>query len=478
MNTQNLIGGEWVTPNGEQMTIRDPSDITRDVGVVHFSCETDVLQAGEAAKQAQSSWAAMTPGARGNILYRAATMLEEQLEDVAHISSMEMGKPISEMKGEVMRGVHLLRYYATEGVRAIGSVIPASQEHVLQYTKRVPLGVVGIITPWNFPIAIPIWKIAPALISGNTIVWKPAEIASLSATRLTRVFVDAGIPAGVLNLVVGQGRVIGNALLEKVHLDGVSFTGSTATGMHVASLAAQRNIKYQTEMGGKNAAVVLKDADLQLTVQAVLSGAFRSAGQKCTATSRVIVEQSIYSEFTEELRHELERMHISSALDPKSYLGPVASAVQHEKVMQYVDMARRNTEIVAEGQLQVEASSGHYVKPLVVSGVTVDDPLVQDEIFGPIMTLLPADNFDEALELCNRTVYGLSASVFTNDIQKGLKFLDEAQVGMVRVNQETAGVEYQAPFGGMKMSSSHTREQGQAALEFYSQTKTCAVYYG
>ncbi|KPV43801.1 aldehyde dehydrogenase family protein [Alicyclobacillus ferrooxydans] len=478
MNTQNLIGGEWITPNGEQMTIQNPSDVTLDVGVVHFSRDTDVLQAGEAAKQALANWAAMTPGARGNILYRIATMLEEQLEDVAHISSMEMGKPISEMKGEVMRGVHLLRYYAAEGVRATGSVIPASQEHVLQYTKRVPLGVVGIITPWNFPIAIPIWKIAPALINGNTIVWKPAEIASLSATRLTRIFVDAGLPAGVLNLVVGRGSIIGNALLEKVHLDGVSFTGSTATGMHVASLAAKRNIKYQTEMGGKNAAVVLKDADLQLTVQAVLSGAFRSAGQKCTATSRVIVEKSIYNQFIDALRKEMALMHISSALDPKSYLGPVASAFQHEKVMHYVDMARTNTEIVTEGKLQIEASSGHYVTPLVVSGVTVDDPLVQEEIFGPLMVLLPADNFDEALELCNRTVYGLSASIFTNDIQKGLRFLDEAQVGMVRVNQETAGVEYQSPFGGMKMSSSHTREQGQAALDFYSQTKTCAVYYG
>lgn len=477
MYTQNLIAGEWITPNGEQITVQNPSDISREVGVIHCSKEVDILQAGEAAQRALANWASMTPGTRGNILYLVAALLEEQFEDVARVASMEMGKPISEMKGEVMRGVHLLRYYAAEGVRAIGTVIPASQENVLQYTKRVPLGVVGIITPWNFPIAIPIWKIAPALISGNTIVWKPAEIASLSATRLTRIFVDAGIPAGVLNLVIGKGRVIGNALLEQVTLDGVSFTGSTLTGMQVASTAAKRNIKYQTEMGGKNAAVVLADADLNLTVPAVLSGAFRSAGQKCTATSRVIIEKSIYSQFTEALRSEMERMHISSALDPQSYLGPVASASQHEKVMYYADLAR-NTEVVAEGRLQVDAASGHYVNPLVVSGVKADDKLVQEEIFGPIMSLLTAHSFDEAVELCNRTVYGLSASVFTKDLQKGLKFLDAAEAGMVRVNQETAGVEYQAPFGGMKMSSSHTREQGQAALDFYSQTKTCAVYYG
>jgi alpha-ketoglutaric semialdehyde dehydrogenase len=478
MDTQNLIGGEWVTPSGEEITIQDPSEITRSVGTVHCSREADVIQAGQAAQQALGNWASITPGARGNTLYRAATLLEQQLEEVARIASMEMGKPISEMKGEVMRGVHLLRYYAAEGVRATGSVIPASGDHVLQYTKRVPLGVVGIITPWNFPIAIPIWKIAPALISGNTIIWKPAEIASLSATRLTRVFVEAGLPAGVLNLVIGQGRVIGNVLLEKVALDGVSFTGSTATGMHVASQAAKRNIKYQTEMGGKNAAVVLADADLGITVPAVLSGAFRSAGQKCTATSRVIVENSIYPRFVAALQNELERLHISTALDPQSYLGPVASAGQHEKVAQYADMARKDTEIVAEGRLQVEPSSGHYISPLVVSGVAVEHPLVQEEIFGPVMALLTADSFDDAVDLCNRTIYGLSASVFTKDIQKGLNFLDRAEAGMVRVNQETAGVEYQAPFGGMKMSSSHTREQGQAALDFYSQTKTCAVYYG
>lgn len=477
MITQNLIAGEWITPSGEQITIQDPSDISREVGVIHCSKETDILQAGEAAQQALANWASMTPGTRGSILYRAAAILEEQLEDVARVASMEMGKPISEMKGEVMRGVHLLRYYAAEGVRAIGTVIPASQENVLQYTKRVPLGVVGIITPWNFPIAIPIWKMAPALVSGNAIIWKPAEIASLSATRLTRIFVDAGIPSGVLNLVIGKGQVIGNALLEQVALDGVSFTGSALTGMQVASTAAKRNIKYQTEMGGKNAAVVLADADLNLTVPAVLSGAFRSAGQKCTATSRVIIEKSIYNQFAEALRYEMERMHISSALDPQSYLGPVASASQHEKVMYYADLAR-NTEVVAEGRLQVDPASGHYVNPLIVSGVKVDDKLVQEEIFGPIMSLLTAETFDEAVELCNHTVYGLSASVFTKDLQKGLKFLDAAEAGMVRVNQETAGVEYQAPFGGMKMSSSHTREQGQAALDFYSQTKTCAVYYG
>ena len=478
MESRNWIGGEWTTPNAGQVVIKNPSNVSEETGVIHLSDKTDVLQAGQAAKQALGKWASTILPARGEILYKVAALLEQQADDVARIASLEMGKPISEMKGEVMRGVNLLKYYAAEGVRANGTVIPASQDKVLQYTKRVPLGVVAIITPWNFPVAIPIWKIAPALISGNTVIWKPAEVASLTATRVAQVFADAGLPAGVLNLVVGKGRVLGDVLLKEVEIDAVSFTGSTGTGMGIAAAAASRNIKYQTEMGGKNAAVVLNDANLAITVPAVLSGAFRSAGQKCTATSRVIVEKGIYEAFSQAVRDEMARMHIASALDPKSYLGPVATADQHEKVMSYVKMAQSDAQTIAQGQLQVEAASGHYITPLVVEGVSVDHPLVQEEIFGPMMTMLPADNFDDALALCNKTVYGLSAAVFTGDISKGMRFLDEAEAGMVRINQETAGVEYQAPFGGMKMSSSHSREQGQAALDFYSQTKTCAVYYG
>ncbi|MCL6549249.1 MAG: aldehyde dehydrogenase family protein, partial [Alicyclobacillus sp.] len=311
---------------------------------------------------------------------------------------------------------------------------------------------------------------------GNTVVWKPAEIASLTATRVAEVFAEAGLPAGVLNLVVGRGRVVGDVLLGELELDAVSFTGSTKTGQQIAAECAKRNIKYQTEMGGKNAAVVLRDADWARTVPALLSGAFRSAGQKCTATSRIIVEESVYEQAAELLREAVAGLYVGSALDPQSYLGPVASAEQRKTVLSYVEMAR-SAEVVAEGTLRAEEDNGHYVRPLVVRGVSADHPLVQEEIFGPVAALLPAKDAEEAIELCNRTVYGLSASIFTRDLTKAFAFLERAEAGMVRVNLETAGVEYQAPFGGMKWSSSHTREQGQAALEFYSQTKTCAVYY-
>jgi aldehyde dehydrogenase (NAD+) len=390
---------------------------------------------------------------------------------------MEMGKPIMEMRGEVMRGVNLLRYYAAEGVRSNGSVIPASEVNVLQYTKRVPLGVVGIITPWNFPVAIPIWKIAPALICGNTVIWKPAEFGSLTASRLTEVFAEAQLPAGVLNLVIGKGRRIGDALLNQTELNGVSFTGSTATGLHVAECCAKRNIKYQTEMGGKNAAVVLKDANLEKAVPMIMSGAFRSAGQKCTATSRVIVEQAIFEPFVDALRKAVSAVKLAPALDPSAYLGPVASAGQYETVMSYVSMAREQADIVAEGEGFAEVNDGYFIRPLVAAGVDADHPLLQEEIFGPLVTVLQAEDFDESVELCNKTVFGLSASLFTQDLANGHRFLHEAQAGMVRVNQETAGVEYQAPFGGMKLSSSHTREQGQSALDFYSEVKTCAINF-
>lgn len=477
MESRNWVGGEWYTPTFGKIAIQNPSDTDTIVGTVHLSGESDAVQAGDAAKKALSGWAGKTAMARGDILYRAAILLEQQLEDIARVASSEMGKPITEMKGEVMRGVNLLKYYASEGVRAIGSVIPASQTQVLQYTKRVPLGVVGIITPWNFPVAIPIWKIAPALICGNTIVWKPAEIASLTAVRVAQVLADAGLPAGVLNLIHGSGQVVGEALLQKVDLDGVSFTGSTKIGMHVASIAASRNVKYQTEMGGKNAAVVLADADLSIAVPAILSGAFRSAGQKCTATSRVIVEQAVYEPFIEALTGQLKDIYTGSALDPLSYVGPVASAQQYEKVQSYARLAEATSSKVTRGSLSA-SRPGYYIPPAIVEGVAGDSPLVSEEIFGPIVTLLTAQDFDEAVSISNQSVYGLSASVFTQHVKHGLRFLDESQAGMVRVNLESAGVEFQAPFGGMKASSSHSREQGQAALDFYTQTKTCAVYYG
>ncbi len=475
MESKNWIGGEWVTPSGSQVVVKNPSRLSETVGLLRLSDASHVRQAEQAARHAFPRWAGLTGAARGEILYRMASALEARADELARLASSEMGKPISEMRGEVTRGVNLLRYYAAEGVRSNGSVIPSADTNVLQYAKRVPLGVVAIVTPWNFPVAIPIWKIAPALICGNTVIWKPAENASLTAVRMAEIFAETGLPAGAINLVIGKGREIGSALIEEGDVDAVSFTGSSETGRRIAIACAGRNIKYQTEMGGKNAAVVLRDADLDKTVPILLSGAFRSAGQKCTATGRIIVEREIYQPLLERLRDAVAACKVGPALDPSVYLGPVASEDQYEKVGSYTALARTEGQVIAESGDFAAEEEGYYIKPLVVSGVDAQHALVQEEIFGPVAVLLEASDFDEAIQLCNQTVYGLSASLFTSDLSKAHRFLDEAQAGMVRVNQETAGVEYQAPFGGMKLSSSHTREQGQAALEFYSAVKTCAI---
>ncbi len=476
METRNWIGGEWQTPKNGQTIINNPSNLKKQVGTINLSGESEVLQAEEAAKRVQKEWAALTGAARGEYLYKMADALKENLEELAVLASSEMGKPIGEMKGEVNRGIQLLRYYAGEGVRSDGNIIPSSDVNVIQYTKRVPLGVIGIITPWNFPVAIPVWKFAPALICGNAVIWKPAEIASLTVTKMAEIFESVGLPAGVFNLVIGKGRVIGQTLLEKVKLNAVSFTGSTATGNQVAAACASRNIKYQTEMGGKNAAIVMNDADLEKTIPMILSGAFRSAGQKCTATSRIIVENGIYDAFVDKIQEGVADLTVASALNQNAYLGPVASKGQFDKVKSFVDIAHKETTIVAEKKLQID-SEGYYIAPLVVTGADSEHQLVQEEVFGPVAAILQADDFDDAIRLCNKTVYGLSASLFTQNLSSAHRFLDETEAGMVRVNQETAGVEYQAPFGGMKLSSSYTREQGQAALDFYTEVKTCAIKY-
>ncbi len=478
MESRNWIGGEWVTPQGETMGVWDPSQRSEQVGVLHLSEADEMARACDAAHKAARGWAATPLAARGEHLRRLADVVEAHQAELAELGSREMGKPITEMVGEVARGVQILRYYAGEGMRAVGSVIPHSQPQVLQYTTRVPLGVVGVITPWNFPVAIPLWKVAPALICGNTVVWKPAEDASLTAMRLTELLAAGGLPAGALNLVIGRGSRVGQWMVEEGAVDGISFTGSAATGMGVASQAARRNIKCQVEMGGKNAAVVLADANLALAVPAIVSGAFRSAGQKCTATSRIIVDGAIFPAFEQALAAAMAAVRVGAARDPQTYVGPVASLNQFRKVTGYEARARRARTIAAAPQDGVDWEAGYYVRPTVVADVAADDVLVQDEIFGPLAVALPARDFDEAVALCNQTVYGLSAAVFTANLAQGLAFMEQAAVGMVRVNQETAGVEYAAPFGGMKQSSTHSREQGSAALDFYSETKTCAVYYG
>ncbi|SDJ13429.1 aldehyde dehydrogenase family protein [Natribacillus halophilus] len=463
--------------DGEATTIHNPSNTADRVGILHDVSSHVVEEATEVAKRAQQEWASLSGLKKGATLENMAVKLEENKEDIATLASSEMGKPIKEMKGEVARGIQLLRYYAAEGSRSDGDVIPATDPQVHQYSKRVPLGVVGVITPWNFPVAIPIWKMAPALICGNAIVWKPAKQAALTASKLMNVFQEV-LPSGLINMLIGSGRQVGNTLLEKANIDALSFTGSTETGMHAAAICASRNIKYQTEMGGKNVAVVLEDADLDKAVSAILSGAFTSAGQKCTASSRIVADKKIMPALKDKLKTAVAGLRVGEALDEQAFLGPVSSKDQYEKINGYVSLAKKEANVVAEAQTIASDYEGYYIHPLIVDGVDANHTLAQEEVFGPFAVLLEAEDFDEAIEIANHTDYGLSASIFTNDLNRSHQFLERSEAGMVRVNLETAGVEFQAPFGGMKMSSSHTREQGQAALEFYSETKTCAIKHG
>lgn len=472
MEAHNLIDGQEVGTI-EREEVRNPARLEEVLGSIPRSAERDVEAAAVAARQALGGWRGMGSMARGNLLFKAAEVLEAHVDELAQLAAKEMGKPIFESRGEALRAVAILRYYGGEGTRPIGDVIPSSNAAVLQYTRRDPLGVVGIITPWNFPLAIPMWKIAPALAYGNTVVFKPAELSSLTAYRMLSL-IHPLFPPGVLNMVIGRGQEVGEALVAHADVNGISFTGSSAVGRRIARIAGDRGAKVQLEMGGKNPVIVAEDADLDLAVELTVSGAMRSAGQKCTATSRVIVMEGIRPAFGRALAKRVQELPVGDPLDPSTFVGPVVSRAQHEKVLGFIRQAREEYPILAGDDRPVDAS-GYYVAPTVFDEVRPEAPLAQEEIFGPVVAVIPTSTLEQAIQIANGVRYGLSASVFTRSLKTAMLAVDALEAGMVRVNEETAGVEYQAPFGGVKASSSHSREQGRAAIDFYTETKTVAI---
>jgi alpha-ketoglutaric semialdehyde dehydrogenase len=440
--------------------------------------QADVInRAVEAAHDAFRVWKAKTGTEKAELMHKAANLLGERRQEIGKIVALEVGKPIGEAQQEVDRGVMLLRYFAEEAVHPMGQVIPAQKAGSLQFSIRQPLGPLAVISPWNFPVAIPLWKIAPAIAYGNTVVWKPAEVASLTAERIAEVFAGAGFPSGVLNLILGKGSSVGNTLIGHEAIRAVTFTGSNGVGMGIAEIAARRNIKYQLEMGGKNAAIVLADADLDQAAKLVAAGAMRYAGQKCTATSRTVVSAEVVDKFIERLSNEIRALPVAPAEDPKSAVGPLITKDALQKVASYAEMGASSGRVVLGGKYPDDEllKRGYFFEPTVIAGVDPAARIAQEEIFGPVLVLHEAKSVEEAIAIANNSEFGLSVSLFTRDIYAMLDYVQHIECGMVRINGDTTGVDPHAPFGGMKSSSSHSREQGTAAIEFFSEMKTVQI---
>lgn len=475
----NYINGEWTrASSGQTVPSVNPANPKEVVGYVQASTEEDLDRAVAAAKSAARSWRKLSGAARGELLFKAANLLEQRADEVAETMTREMGKTFPEAKGETLRGVAILRYYAGEGMRPVGDVIPSSDSEALMFTTRAPLGVVGIISPWNFPVAIPIWKMAPALIYGNTVVLKPAQETAVTAAKVIECLAAAGLPAGVVNFVCGSGSVIGQGLAEHPDVNGISFTGSNPVGKQVGQAALARGAKYQLEMGGKNPVIVAADADLDLAVDGTISGGLRSTGQKCTATSRVIVLNDVYDAFKEKLVAKVAQIQVGNGMDAGIWMGPCANEKHLETVLGYIQKGVDEGATLLIGGSRpstADLAEGFYVQPTVFDQVSPQMTIAREEIFGPVLALIRANSIEEAIALANDSDFGLSASVYTSNIGSILSFIQDMDAGLVRVNAETAGVELQAPFGGMKQSSSHSREQGQAAIEFFTSIKTVFV---
>ncbi|MEH7120060.1 alpha-ketoglutaric semialdehyde dehydrogenase GucD [Neobacillus vireti] len=475
----NYINGGWVSSLRNKVAAAiNPANINEIVGYVQCSTGDDVDRAVAAAKSVQKEWRRLSGAERGDYLYKIANSLERRLEEVAETMTREMGKTFPEAKGETMRGIAILRYYAGEGMRKAGDVIPATDSKALMFTTRVPLGVIGVISPWNFPVAIPIWKMAPALIYGNTVVIKPAQEAAVTASKIMECIHESGIPAGVVNMVTGDGSEVGAAIVNHSDVNGITFTGSNATGKQIGQAALARGAKYQLEMGGKNPVIITADADLDLAVEGTISGGLRSTGQKCTATSRVFVQAEVYDAFKEKLLEQVKEITIGNGMEGTSWMGPCASENQMKTVLSYIEKGKaEGARLIYGGERYTEngGENGFFVQPAIFEEVTNGMVIAQEEIFGPVLALIKVESIEEALTQANDAEYGLSASIYTKDIGTMMSFINDIEAGLVRINAETAGVELQAPFGGMKQSSSHSREQGQAAVEFFTAIKTVFV---
>jgi aldehyde dehydrogenase (NAD+) len=475
---RNYINGEWV--DGDHFENRNPANTDELVGLFAKATAADVARAAEAAHAALSGWAGMPAPARGNLLFKVADILEKKFDQLGAEMTREEGKTLPEAKGEVRRAINIFRYFGGEGSRMPGMVVPSERDRVHMFAIRKPIGVVGQINPWNFPIAIPAWKLAPALIAGNTVLLKPASAAPLSSWRIVEACHEAGIPKGVVNFLAGSGGTIGNAIVNAPQIKAISFTGSCDIGNWLHAEASKRRMRIQLEMGGKNPTIVLADADFNAAVENVVNAAFFSTGQKCTATSRAIVEDSIYDKFVEALVERTKKLKVGNGMEPGIDIGPAVDEGQLETDLKYIEIGRKECGEPVVGGKRLTGGAydkGFFVEPTIFSGVTEKMTLAQEEIFGPVLAVMRAKDFNDALRIANNIPFGLSASIQTTNVSRVFDYVYGMEAGLLTVNLPSAGVEYQLPFGGTKDSSFGPKEQGPAALEFYSDWKTIYLKY-
>ncbi|MCC7386623.1 MAG: aldehyde dehydrogenase family protein [Deltaproteobacteria bacterium] len=476
----NLIDGEWAESESHQVIGNiNPADARVRLGEVVDSTAQDTLRAIDAAKRAFTSWRKVPAPKRGDMVLEAMRILLQRKEAIARAMTLEEGKTYAESLGEVAKSAHVLEFMAGEALRLNGSTMPSEMPRNFAYTVRSPLGVVGLITPWNFPICIPAWKIAPALIAGNTVVFKPSPLTPWTAKMIVEIFQEAGVPPGVLNLVHG-GVEVGQTIVEHPDVRALSFTGSNAVGTKLYEAGARLLKKVQCEMGGKNPVIVLEDADLDLAATATVQGAFGSTGQRCTATSRAIVIDEVADAFIERVYALAQRLKVGPGLAPGTEVGPSVSEAQMSKVLAYHAIAKdegHRRVLGGERVLDGDLAHGFFTAPTIYDRVSAGSRIGQEEIFGPVLSIIRVKDWPHAIEAANSVAYGLSSSVFTRDIGRCMEYVDEIETGMLHVNSPTVGGEAQLPFGGVKATGVGQREMGPTAIDFFSEWKTVYIDY-
>lgn len=475
-----FINGTWY-PAEATRTLENTNPATGEsLGTIYLVGRDEAKRAIEAAHQAFPGWRDTPAPKRGELLFKAKDILERRLEEVAQALTLEEGKLLAEARGEVKKSLNVLEFIAGEGRRLGGHTVPSEMPNTFCYTLKQPLGVVGLITPWNFPVAIPIWKMAPALVAGNTVVLKPASNTPWTAALIMEIFAEAGFPAGVINMVLGPGSSVGDEIVNNPLVRALSFTGSNSVGQDLYRQGAARGVKVQCEMGGKNPIVVLEDADIDLAVEATVQGAFGSTGQRCTATSRAIVIDSVADEFVKKLVARAQQLQVGPGSSTGVDMGPVVDSSQFREVLEAIEAAKKDGAVCVHGGGRAEGAelqNGFFVAPTIFDKVNPKSNLALEEVFGPVLAVLRVQDLDEALEVANSVRYGLSSSIYSKDSNRIFRFIDRIETGITHVNSPTMGGEAQLPFGGMKETGVGAREQGSVAVDFFTELKTVYIDY-